>query len=122
MRAPRTAESAKGPPKRYIIYFFQGFAKEDCRRVFRGLWPDAAPARGAASRSSLAGLGERGKNGSGIVGRDVADLGELGIELRDHVAHDAGLGRVVKPVDELGRKRLEVRSERRRVGKEGSGR
>src|SRR3546814_252782 len=100
MRAPRTAESAKGPPKRYIIYFFQGFAKEDCRRVFRGLWPDAAPARGAASRSSLAGLGERGKNGSGIVGRDVADLGELGIEFRDHVAHEAGR-----------------RTEERRVGK-----
>src|SRR3546814_6145557 len=87
MRAPRTAESAKGPPKRYIIYFFQGFAKEDCRRVFRGLWPDAAPARGAASRPSLAGLGERGKNGSGIVGRDV----EIG---RAHVctpAHNAQL-------------------------------
>src|SRR3546814_11843034 len=95
MRAPRTAESAKGPPKRYIIYFFQGFAKEDCRRVFRGLWPDAAPARGAASRSSLAGLGERGKNGSGIVGRDVADLGALGIELRDHVATEAGIGREI---------------------------
>src|SRR3546814_13664579 len=68
----------------------------------------AAPARGAASRSSLAGLGERGKNGSGIVGRDVADLGELGIELRDHVAHDAGLGRVVKHVDELERIGLAV--------------
>src|SRR3546814_14850484 len=35
--------------------------------------------------------------------RDVADLGQLGIELRNHVAHDAGHGGIVKHVEELER-------------------
>src|SRR3546814_18155738 len=39
---------------------------------------------------------------------DVADLGQLGIKLRNHVAHDAGHGGIVKHVEELERVRHAV--------------